>query len=369
MKICTIICEYNPLHNGHVRLLQFARQHADTICCVMSGNFVQRGMPSVMDKYTRARHAVLAGADIVIELPTVLALSSAENFATGGVNIARAIGSQFLAFGCESANADQLFQCASLLEDEQTNQTIRKFVSEGNSYPKAVALSLPQFAEILSHPNNTLALEYTKAILKSNSNIQPLVCDRPDNYDSESLDGMFSSASAIRSNLDNENVRQCLPAFVHLNDINKDIEKQYKRFASLHLSIHPMTEETEAVSEGLHNRFNKFRAIGDYDKLIESVKTKRYTQTRLQRIVAAHLLGITKNITAVAKTTPPYINVLAINSKRQDWLTHIAEMRLDTPQQIDDERKSVTDIDNKAQLLYSALTGKTTINQLQKIDV
>lgn len=369
MKICTIICEYNPLHNGHVRLLQFARQHADTICCVMSGNFVQRGMPAVMDKYSRARHAILAGADIVIELPTVLALSSAENFATGGVNIARAIGSQFMAFGCESANAQQLFQCATLLEDVKVNNSIKKFINEGNSYPKAVAMSLPQFEDILSRPNNTLALEYTKAILKSNSDIQLLVCDRPDNYDSDKLEGIFSSATAIRNNLDNENIRQSLPYFTKVEDINVEVEKQYKRFAALYLSLQPMTEQTEAVSEGLHNRFNKFRNIGNYNKLIESVKTKRYTQTRLQRIIAAHLLGITKDITAVAKATAPYITVLAINSKREDLLTYIAQRQLDYTQQVADERRKLIDIDLKAQLLYSALTNKLPISQLQKVDV
>ncbi len=367
MKICTIICEYNPLHNGHVRLLNFARRYADTICCVMSGDFVQRGMPAIADKYTRARHAVLAGADIVAELPAVFSLSSAENFATGGIKIANAVKSDFLAFGCESATAEQLSDCAAALKDPDVNVRIKKFIQEGNSYPKAVALGLPEYSEILSRPNNTLALEYAKALSATRSDIKMIVCDRPDNYNCDGLKGEYASATAIRNNFEDRQIQKYLPSFVDPKLFNRDAEQQFKRYCALFLSTNGMREDIEGVSEGLHNRFNKQRTSGDYDEIISNVKTKRYTQVKLQRLLACNALEITKEITKIAKSQTPYFTVLAVNSKREDILSHLAQCNLTAPKQLTDIRTKVAEIDARAHDLYRALTGAHTVAQMQKV--
>ena len=176
MKLAAIICEFNPLHTGHKKLIDFAKTLADNVVCIMSGNFTQRGLPACADKYPRARHALLAGADLVVELPTVFATASAENFAFGGVAIAQKLGADCLVFGSECGDIDKLFSCLDIIEDCETNKLIQQEVSKGVSYPKAIASACG--LDILDKPNNVLAIEYLKAIRRSNSTIAPFTLKR-----------------------------------------------------------------------------------------------------------------------------------------------------------------------------------------------
>ena len=172
MKFCTIICEYNPFHNGHRYQLAEAKAHSNTdaTLCLMSGNFVQRGEASVCDKFTRAKHAVLGGADIVLELPTLFATSNAELFAKGAISILSKIPSATtLCFGAETAYKPAFLSAAQLLKEEpkEVSQKLKELISSGVSYAKARAESWAEFLpqDLLHSPNNILGLEYTKAII------------------------------------------------------------------------------------------------------------------------------------------------------------------------------------------------------------
>ena len=185
MKICAIICEYNPFHNGHLYHLNEARERsgADAIVCVMSGNFVQRGEAAIMDKYTRARHAVLAGADAVIELPTVFATSNAELFAKGAIHLLSSIPNvESLCFGAENAEKTAFLLGARYLNNEpkEVSEKLKAEIEKGISYAKARAQAWAGFLplDLLCSPNNILGLEYTKAILSNAADIEILPIKR-----------------------------------------------------------------------------------------------------------------------------------------------------------------------------------------------
>ena len=165
MKICAIICEYNPFHNGHLYQLREAKRisGADALLCIMSGNFVQRGEAAIMDKFTRAKHAVQAGADVVIELPTLFATSNAELFAKGAIHLLSSIPDvSILCFGCENSNKETLIQTAEKLNNEpkDVSKKIKEYVGNGLSYAKARAKAwdgqIP--LELLTSPNNILGI-------------------------------------------------------------------------------------------------------------------------------------------------------------------------------------------------------------------
>ena len=228
MKICAIICEYNPLHNGHLWHIQSARalSGADAVLCVMSGNFTQRGEHAVLDKYTRAKHALLAGADAVIELPAPFATSNAELFAKGAIKLIASIPAvTTLSFGAENADKLAFISAGRYLNDEpkSVSEEIKRLTATGISYARARAQAYAGHIpfDVLSSPNNILGLEYTKALLALQSNIEILPLQRQGaGYLDGTLHENFSSASAIRSAIYNgESVKNNLPAFV-ANDLS-----------------------------------------------------------------------------------------------------------------------------------------------------
>ena len=207
MKICAIICEYNPFHNGHLYQIQAAKAAtgADAILCLMSGNFVQRGEAAVFEKHLRAKHALLGGADAVIELPAVFATSNAEIFAKGAVKLLSSVPDvKMLSFGTETASEKELLNAATLLlnEPKEISERIRKRLQDGVSYAKARAEAwedkIPQ--ELLTSPNNILALEYAKAILTYQADIKLFPIKRlGGGYNETALNGSYSSATSIRT--------------------------------------------------------------------------------------------------------------------------------------------------------------------------
>ena len=171
MIVTGIICEYNPLHNGHKKQIDFLRSQGHTVVCLMSGNFVQRGHPAIFDKMTRAKAALACGADLVIELPVHYALSSAEGFAAGGVEILSKLCSH-LCFGAETADSGMLMDTANALLSPAFSEKLRLQLDKGLSFPSARAAALDDMgfaAQVLSTPNNILAVEYCKAILSQHS--------------------------------------------------------------------------------------------------------------------------------------------------------------------------------------------------------
>ena len=198
-----IVCEYNPFHNGHLYQIERAKaMGSDSIVCVMSGNFVQRGECAFFDKHTRAKAAIMSGADVVIDLPTPWAMASAETFARGSIGLLESFGIDALSFGCESDDENLLRACASKLGDGETGRLIKRYTAEGSPYPLAVSKALTETlgeraGEIISSPNNTLAIEYIRH-LSDSIKLLPVKRIGAD-HDSDRAKDSIASASLIRS--------------------------------------------------------------------------------------------------------------------------------------------------------------------------
>ncbi len=331
VKITAIICEYNPFHKGHEYHIHKIKEAypLDNVVAIMSGNFVQRGDTAVFDKQTRAKAAILGGADLVLELPTPYSLSSAEFFALGGIKILNALGMPYtLSFGAETPNKDMLLNVARLLANEpaEFKEALQTELSSGKSYPQARANAAKAIlgenvAEFLANPNNILGVEYIKAIIKTNSPADFFPVGRNGaEHDSMSDSEGFASASLIRNKIaTNEDYFAFCPqsAIEHFKDASIHSIKVLDPSILGHI-IKMNPEELRKVpdvSEGLENRIlAAAMEVSSVDELIEKVKTKRYTHSRIRRILLSAYLGIKKE----SRTADPlYINILAHNEKGQ----------------------------------------------------
>ena len=319
MKITAIVAEYNPCHNGHnlQKNLIKADENSHFCIAIMSGNFVQRGTPAIFDKWARARMALLAGLDIVIELPTAFALQSAEGFAAGGVAIATAIGADELCFGSESADMDALMKTARHLarENPEYKERLKSFLAAGHSFPAARTLAMQQETAAPTGPNDILGVEYLKAIIRQSSPLVPRAIRREGaGYNEPGLSGSISSATAIRSAIATGNIAgalQSIPPECHtylqeLLQTNPPVFPQ--AFADLilyRIRSMPAAElaRTSGVAEGLENKIKKAaQTANTMETLIAAVKSKRYAHTRISRILTCALLGITSELVTEANT-------------------------------------------------------------------
>ena len=377
MQAVGIVAEYNPFHNGHLYQINEAKRisNADALLCLMSGNFVQRGEAAIFEKHQRAKHAIAAGADIVLELPTVFATSNAELFAKGAIHILSSIPSvSYLCFGCETDNKDDFLHAATLLNDEpkEISLQIKKALASGISYAKARALAWSEIlpTDLLSSPNNILGLEYTKAILKKGAKIEILPIQRiGGGYNDVELNGKFSSASAIRNALTNgQKVSKETPSFVvkDLNDIcvaNLDLLEKY---ALLSRDLSEIAKISDC-SEGLENAFKK--AAESKNPLIETLTSTRYTSSRIRRIALQNLLTIEKSLIEQSLQSPLYCRVLAAKKERCDVLTAISESLFPIIARAHDENalsQTATACYQKdlfAEKIYGLFWNKQTVNK------
>ena len=323
MKTVGIICEYNPLHKGHVKQFGIIRKQLgdDTaIVCLMSGNFVQRGAPAIIDKTLRAKAAIECGADLVLELPVSYALSSAEGFAAGGVRI---LGSfcDYLCFGAETADEAALLHTASALLSEEFSPLLRRHLDCGKSFPAARQAALEDMgvqSELITSPNNILAVEYCKAILSQGCAMKPLPIHRGGSYHDELPDEENPSATAVRK------------LMVESRDFKSLVsDRAFGIFenAALHTidagerailaRLRTMTDaEFEMLpygSEGLWRKFmHACRSEATLEGIIAATKSKRYTRTRIDRMIMCAFLGITLQDLL---SPVPYTRVLAFNDR------------------------------------------------------
>ena len=369
MKICAVICEYNPFHNGHLYQLNEAKRRsgADAVLCIMSGNFVQRGEAAIIDKFTRAKHAVVGGADAVIELPTIFATSNAELFAKGAISILSAIPAvSTLCFGAETDDESAFLQTAQLLNNEpkEISQKIKELTAEGMSYAKARARAwktlLP--CDILTTPNNILGVEYTRAILSKKSKIDILPIQRLGaGYKDNELSESFSSASAIRTAIStNADVKNALPDFVkidlpkHLSDNLDCLEK----YAVLSRNSDEIAQVCDCT-EGLENAFKRAALL--QAEFAESLTSARYTASRIRRIALQNLLKIDETLIRDCLASPLYLRVLAVKKSSTDILSALSESPLTTIARAHDENrlskcaKRAFEIDRFAESVYNLL--------------
>ena len=328
MKITGIICEYNPLHLGHRKQLSALRtlQGPDSgIVCLMSGNYVQRGAPAIFHKSHRARAAIACGADLVLELPVTTALSSAEGFAAGGVRILSPFCTH-LCFGAENPDADTLQHLAKTLLRDDFTEALRKELDKGLSFPAARQAALEAMglnADVLSAPNNILAIEYCKAILAQESNIEPLPIHRGGNYHDIAADADNPSATAIREQiLSDAEWKSYLPpeaagifagAAVHTLQAGERAV-----LAKLRCMSDDQFEALPYGSEGLWRKFmHACRREATIESILTATKSKRYTRSRLDRMLMCAFLGITN---ADIDAPAPYVRVLAFNDRGRQIL-------------------------------------------------
>ena len=335
MKISGIICEYNPFHNGHLYHINETRKNGAThIVAVMSGNFVQRGDVAVINKFERAKAAVRCGVDLVIELPVAYCLSSAETYAKGAMYILKGLGCvDELSFGSECGDLSLLtaavkasYACARMPELED-------LMKLGNSYPKALQILVRQnygdeIGRLFGQPNNTLAIEYLKAMIAVKLKIQPFTVKRNELHDAMMPTGKIASASLIRQLMESqtddyddlvpenssEAISACAAAgmvarFEHLERI-----LLYKLRTASAEEISGLPE----VGQGLENKILSARNETSLESMLLAMKSKRYTMARIRRILLDLLIGIQPKDT---DAPPPYGRILALSERGRDILS------------------------------------------------
>lgn len=378
MKICGIICEFNPFHNGHKYILEKARKlsHCDYLVCIMSGSFTQRGDICILDKYTRAKHAVLGGADCVLELPAAFSTAPAEIFAHGAIKILSNIpGLDTLAFGCECADKQIILSSARILcsESDDFKDILNKSLEKGESFIKSyqTAFELSSGHKgLLSDPNNILAVEYTKTILKNNLNIEILPVKRiGSHYNDEELKGEFSSARAIRKNLTTAKIENSVPDFVFKDLKNfSEEQKKYENFTKLILS-RTDAEDLKRVygcNEGLENTLKKHENT-DFNDIITILTSKRYSSSRIKRILAANFLNLYKNDCEEYLRENLYFKPLAIKSESADEIFSVLSPLIISGSDIsklNETAKKCKNSDDFAYKQWQQITGQTLNDKL-----
>lgn len=341
-KVLGIIGEYNPFHNGHLYHLQKSKQQTGSnyTISIISGNFTQRGSTSLINKWSKTQMALLNGIDLVIELPVLYATSSAENFAQGSIKILDSLKIvDYLSFGAESQNINILNKFAEVLynEPKEYKNILSHELNKGLSFPKARENALMmylndirRFANILSSPNNILAIEYLKALKTFKSTIQPICIKRyQTGYNDINYSENIASATAIRNIVKNNGfdvLRQVLPSSSYsilvdsiknghiVSDIStfeKEIIYTLRKMSTDEISKLP--DVSEGLEFAIKNAANSCNSIVEF---LNIIKSKRYTSTRIQRILLYALLGITKKDMTVSKKITPYIRVLGFNERR-----------------------------------------------------
>lgn len=318
MKITGIIAEYNPFHNGHKYQIRKAREitGADYIIVVMSGNFMQRGTPAIIDKYSRAKMAILGGADLVIELPVCYATGSAEYFAAGAIALLNQLGCvDSICFGSECGDIVPLQKIAAALVDESSDyqRALKTNIKKGNTFPVARNAALAEtldgfvaFNTILGYPNNILGIEYIKALLRQGSSIEPFTNTRiGSDYHSYKLSDAFSSAISIRQSLSMQDnlAMVCAQLPGETYDIMKeDFHKTFPVFTADFSSMlkfklirereHGFTrylDVTKSISDKLVRDTFKMQ---EYDDFCDILKTKDVTYARISRCLSHIMLDI-----------------------------------------------------------------------------
>lgn len=352
-NVLGIVAEYNPFHNGHLHHLTESQKlvEADYTIAVMSGNFTQRGDASIIDKWSRTQMAIENGVDLVIELPTIYAISSAENFASGAIKILDSLGIvDYLSFGSECNDISILSDVTDVLTNEPSEykSLLAHELSRGVSFPKARERALMmylndirRFNNVLSSPNNILGIEYLKALDRQKSNIHPITIKREGsayNDDSIPLDSGFASATSIRNLCQSHDIsilqnfmpetsfnilQDCLEnghIVRNISELDKTIIYTLRKMSIDEIANLP--DVSEGLEFAIKSAVNQCNTITE---LLSIINTKRYTQTRLKRIFLYALLGITKKDMQISKTTKPYIRILGFNSKGRKLISEISK--------------------------------------------
>lgn len=377
MKITGIVAEYNPFHMGHEYQLNKARELSgcDAVAVVMSGNFVQRGEPAIIDKFRRAEAAVHAGADIVIELPMPFSCQNAEMFAFAAVNELKKLHVTSLSFGCENEDPNMLLKIARAQLSDPYIKTLKDEIKKGISFPSAMTNALTtvlgEESRIVLSPNNVLAVEYIKSAMKQNLkwNFYP-VRRMGKNHNDENVSGFFDSATAIRKSILNGsslNISATEKSIEMIDDFHakyngyNNIENylDFLYYKIIDLGVHGLSEIFE-VSEGLNNKiYDNLYKHSTVDDFILSLKSKRYTYSKLRRAMLNIILGIRHNDIKyfMLPDNHKYVKVLAFNNIGRNVIKHTKSFNTSAINRFSDYKKF--DL-NAEELPLFSLTNKST---------
>ena len=352
-KVLGIVCEYNPFHNGHLyHIIQSKKvTGADYTIAIMTGNFTQRGDVSIVDKWSKAEMALLGGVDLVIELPVLYAVSSAENFAEGAVKILNSLKIvDNISFGSETRDINLLDRIAEVLcnEPKEYKTLLSHELSKGISYPKARENALMmylndvrRFANVMSSPNNILGIEYLKALRKSKSNMLPVCIPRVGaGHNDTTYSKNIANATTVRNfvatnKYDTLDFKRLVPLSTYsiltdnirkghiitgLTNYEKEILYAFRRMSIEEIANLP--DVSEGLEYKLKNTANSCNSLIEFFNIVHS---KRYTKTRISRILVYGLLGITKKDMQLSKSTIPYVRVLGFNRNGQELLSMISK--------------------------------------------
>lgn len=356
-NVLGIIAEYNPFHNGHLYHITESKKmsKSDYTVVIMSGNFVQRGSTSIVNKWIKTEMALKCGADLIIELPTIYSISSAENFAEGAIKLLDSLGIvDILSFGNEYCDISVLDDIANVLykEPKEYSVLLGRELQKGLSFPKAREKALMlylndirRYANVLSSSNNILGIEYLKALKRTKSIIQPLAINRNSvSYNSNEISNGFASATTIRELVKKRDfieiskvmpeasfnlLKDSISKGHYVTDISIFEKEILYKFRTMNTEeIANLPDVNEGLDIVLKKAANSCNTLTEFFK---NAKTKRFTQTRLQRICLYALLGITEKDMQISKKTTPYVRVLGFNQKGRDLVSEIHRLNPKLP--------------------------------------
>ncbi|WP_342472904.1 nucleotidyltransferase [Metasolibacillus sp. FSL H7-0170] len=379
MKAVGVVVEYNPFHNGHAYHVQQAKKltGADIVVAVMSGQFLQRGEPALVDKWARTKMALANGIDLVIELPYVFSTAPAKQFAYGAISLLRAVGCQTFAFGSEDGRLQPFLDSFTLIQQNQAlyDALIKDLISTGISYPKALHEAYTTLQQRfpgtyidLAKPNNILGFHYIEAVSLLKNEIQPFTITRigAGYYDAIDEHSQIASATGIRQALFNKRALQDVEQFVPPSTYTllEDWQQTYAAFASwstfwplLRFTILRYTPEQLTtfadVSEGIEYALIKHaKGAASFSDFMNKIKSKRYTWTRLQRMLTHIYTGITKQ-QLHAYTEPSYIRLLGMTESGQHYLSmHKKHMILPLVSRVAAMQNDMLTLDIRATTIY-----------------
>ena len=345
MQVTGIIAEYNPLHNGHIHHITKAREitNCDLLVCVMTGNYNQRGDLSIIDKFEKTKAALEHGVDLVVELPYAYTLQNAYVYGREAIRILKMLDVDNVVFGSETGNMDELKKYAELEVDVTR---LKELMHDGKGYPEAYGLLSSSL-----YPNDILAVAYLKALKKTK--IQPFCIKRTSDYKSKKID-TITSASAIRNAIKNKRKYSNATPLKIKDPIFNDSLYDYLRKL---LFTMPKKELSEIflVSEGIENLLVKNAIKYDsYEEFIDNSVTKRYTRSRIQRVILQIINQIRKkDIKNLKKNN--YVRVLGFNAKGQEYLKKIKK-KTNVVTQFKNIPEGYKEIEWKTSLVYASLT-------------
>ena len=328
MKSVGIIAEYNPFHNGHLYHLSKVKEMFPNhiIVLILSGNYLQRGEFSILDKYTKTKIALENGIDLIIELPFNFAVQSADMFAKGAIQLLNELKVENLVFGSETNNIEDLKLLSKIqLENSDYQIKVKELMKKGINYPTALSKALKEISNMeVTTPNDILGLSYVREIIKNNYNINPICIKRTNDYHDLENDSNIVSASNIRNKINNNiDIKKYVPlkTYEYLKEVNINSNCAFKYLKFKIISEINKLDEYLDVDEGIDNRIKKYiYSSNNYQELIDNIKTKRYTYNKISRMLCHILTGFKKSDVV---SNIEYIRILGMNNIGKNYINSI----------------------------------------------